>query len=167
MTKKYWVTTKWPPYQYDEDDDTFTIDLQDGREGEAKEKLKPGDLIFIYQLKTGLVEKGSSVKREIGYGGIIALVKATSTVLGGGKTNFTYYKDGSKMNWKWDVKTDTVLKKKSIKRKTFNRIMDYDPNYTLRGFGKKGSGLKNITKSKFCKILKNFDSNIHEKYCKK
>ncbi len=62
----YWITTKWPPYEgEDEDEDSFNVDLQDGRANEAKEKLEKGDLIFIYQLKTGPIEKGLDRKFSI------------------------------------------------------------------------------------------------------
>ena len=39
-----------------------------------------GDLIFIYQLKTAPVERGSNIKRKKGYGGLIALVEAKSSI---------------------------------------------------------------------------------------
>ena len=45
----YWITTKWPPYEDDEEEGSFNLDLQDGRENEAKEKSEKGDLILIYQ----------------------------------------------------------------------------------------------------------------------
>lgn len=163
MARNYWITTKWPPYEHDEKEEgSFNIALQDGRENEAKEKLENGDLIFIYQLKTGPVGRGSDVKRKKGYGGLIALVKAKSGIQKDGSADWIYYEDGSKRCWRWYAETENILIKKSIRRKRFNRLLGYDTDYTLRGFGKDRSGLKNITKGEFCRILKIFSSKKHK-----
>ncbi len=107
------------------------------------------------------------VRRKKGYGGIIALVKAKSRVKRDRNAEWTYYEDGSKRCWRWYVKTDNILVNKSIRRRRFNRLLGYDPDYTLRGFGKDRSGLKNLTKGEFCRILRNFSSKLYKKDCKK
>ena len=37
----YWITTKWPPRKNgDEEESSFIVALQDGRENEAKSSIK-------------------------------------------------------------------------------------------------------------------------------
>ncbi len=75
MTQKYWITTHWPPYEGRDYD--FDVDLQYNHKDAGKE-LEPEDLILIYQLRTGRIEKGLGLKRTVGRCGIIALVFMSS-----------------------------------------------------------------------------------------
>ncbi len=166
MTQKYWITTQWPPYEgrtYD-----FDVELQYDHK-DAGQELAPGDLILIYELKTGRIEKGSiSIRRE-GRCGIIALVKATDKFKktpGGSCKIFYDSQQETKMYWKWYAATKTISKNGFVSREAVNKILDYKPNYNFRGFGKMRSGLKEINEDQFCKLLKLFSLDQYKKCCK-
>lgn len=166
MTQKYWITTQWPQYEASKSDD-FDIELQEKYE-DVRRKLEKGDLIFIYELKTGYVEKGCG-KRKQGRCGIVALVQANESFEENPKKEKRTFYDGKKeikMRWKWLAKIKTLSKNGFIPREKLNVILDYKPNYTLRGFGK-GSGLMDITKGEFCRLLKLFNLDQYKNYCKK
>lgn len=166
MTQKYWITTQWPQYEVRNVDD-FDIELQEKHE-DTRRELQKGDLIFIYELKTGYVEKGCG-KRETGRCGIIALVQANENFEENPKRELRTFYDGKKeikMRWKWLAKAKTVSKNGFVPREKLNEILGYKPKYTLRGFGK-GSGLQIITKEQFCRLLKLFNSDQYKNYCKK
>lgn len=167
MTQKYWITTHWPPYE-DEDYD-FAIELQYDHV-DAGRDFEPDDLILIYQLKTGRVEKGKGLKRTVGGCGIIALVKATDIFRKNPVEYCKIFSDGqqdTKMYWKWKATTEPVSTNGYVSREEVNEILDYRPKYTLRGFGQNRSGLKKLTKDEFCRILRKFSSELYREYCQK
>jgi len=165
MTQKYWITTQWPPYEGE--DIEFAIELQ-YEDIVAGQDLKPDDLILIYQLKTGRVEKGKGLKRMVGDCGIIALVKAIDRFRKNPDGHCKTFSDGqedTKMYWKWIATTKTVSTDGYVSREKVNEILGYSPKYTLRGFGQNRSGLRNLTKSEFCRILRKFSSELYREYC--
>ena len=167
MTSNYWITTQWPPYEGDGHD--FNIELQYHHK-DAGQRLEPDDSIFIYELRTGRVQKGVGLKRQTGRAGIIALVKAIDCFKETSGAECTIFCDGkeeTKMYWKWIAKIKIVSESGFVPRDEVNEILGYSPKYTLRGFGEMGSGLKIITKSQFYKLLESFNSSEYEKYCKK
>ena len=166
MTQKFWVTTQWPQYEVSKSDD-FDIELQERHEN-ADLELNEGDLIFIYELKTGYVEKGCG-KRKTGKCGIVALVQANGRFEENPKKEMRIYYNGNKevkMRWKRLAKVKTVSKNGFVSREKLNRILGYKSNYNLRGVGN-GSGLKIINKRVFCQLLELFDSDQFKNYCKK
>ncbi len=167
MTQKYWITTQWPPYEGE--DNEFAIELQYDHIVAGRD-LEPDDLILIYQLKTGRVEKGKGLKRKVGDCGIIALVKATERFTQNPDGHCKTFSDGqqdTKMYWKWIAETETVSIDGYVSREEVNEILHYSPKYTLRGFGQNRSGLRKLTSGEFCRILRKFNSELYREYCKK
>ena len=144
----FWITTHWPPLEGHENVEwRYHIFLPDGRE-QAGEELRPGDLIFIYESKTGRPLSNSTRKYIVGREGIVALVEAKSRVVEHNNVTPEEYADGSVICWKWQARTE-VNRMGFCSRIQVCRALGYNRNYTLRGFGDHRSGLKKLTMEQF------------------
>jgi hypothetical protein len=89
MIVNYWITTHWPPLE-DESSAGAAVWIPEGRQQAAKD-LKSGDLIVIYETKSGRTEVSTSLdgsteeKRRkpgregmIGYGRVESYIFASS-----------------------------------------------------------------------------------------
>jgi hypothetical protein len=143
----YWLTIHWPPRRGNENTERrHWVFLPDGRE-QAGREIQPGDLVFIYESKTGRQLRGQEYDHNEGGQGIIALIRAISKTEGPqGKPE--RYEDGSEIWWAWHVRTDLV-RECFIPREDVCRVLGYSANYNFRGFGDYRSGLKRLTKGQF------------------
>lgn len=149
----YWLTVHWPLREgYENVEWKYWVFVPKGREQTAKE-MQQGDLIFIYETKTGRQLKRQKYDYHEGRQGIIALVKAVSQLE---PTNEKpeEYADGTKIWWFWQARTE-LIKECFIPRKDVCRVLGYSTNYNFRGFGDYQSGLKKLTVNQF--------SNLHSK----
>ena len=149
---RYWLTVQWPPLQ-EWTKPPLGVYLADGRQ-KAGQNLRPGDLIFIYQAKTGRPIKGAGPYR-LGREGIIFLVKATTEIEEHPGEKPTQYKNGTTLCWKWQAKT--LLEEYGFcPRQIVCQVLGYHPNYTFRGFGIYRSGLYELEKNEFDSLLERF-----------
>ena len=125
----YWLTVHWPPLRKKEL--PMNLYLADGRQ-EAGQAIRPGDLIFIYQTRTGRPRMDAKPYR-LGRQGIVVLVKAETGIQECSENPETY-KNGTTLWWKWQAKT-------SLKEYGFCppevvcQVLKYEPHYNFRGFG--------------------------------
>jgi hypothetical protein len=165
----YWITAHWPPRKTHQNtpDKIFPgIWLPDDRKS-AGDKVRKGDLFFIYQAKSGRPEirnlaNGSEeiVNCFTGREGIIAVCECNSEVFKLPNIKETKYTDGTTINWCWHAEASLISRTGFIKRQDVNRVLQYKPNYNYRGFGDVHSGLKKLTKHEFESLLKLFNTNI-------
>ena len=73
----YWLTAHWPPLQ-EWAKPPLGVYLADGRQ-EAGQDLRPGDLVFVYQAKTGKPRKDGKPYR-LGREAVVFLVRATTGI---------------------------------------------------------------------------------------
>lgn len=161
----YWITTHWPPYKGKNHKNVAKeIWVPDGRE-EAGKDLRAGDLILVYQSRSGrtikITEANGAVKNLTstqGKEGIIAITEAVDSLCCNGNDTETEYTNGTKIWWRWHAPLKIVSKSGFVNREDINIILGYKPNYNLHGFGDCKSGLKKITKEEFDSLRKKFNS---------
>lgn len=144
----YWITTHWPLRKGDDEENEgiYWVYLPDGREQTGR-NAESGDLIWIYESKTGRQLRGIDYDYKVGRLGIIALVKAIS-ILERRHVRSEQYQDGSEILWDWQIRTKRV-KKCFIPREQVCETLGYSLNYNFRGFGDLHSGLKGLTIEQF------------------
>jgi hypothetical protein len=65
----YWLTTHWPPRVGDDPNNVANgVWLPDGRE-KADAELKKGDIVFVYQSRSGRPEKRKTIDGPAPYAG--------------------------------------------------------------------------------------------------
>lgn len=144
----YWLTTHWPPLEGDESQKwLYWVFLPDGRE-QAGEDLRPGDLVFVYESKTGRPLRNQARRYLPGDQGIVALVEAVSPIEEDSGSAREDYADGSTIKWSWRAKTK-VQRTGFLSRQETCRAIGYKENYSMRGFGNLKSGLKKLTSEQF------------------
>jgi len=160
----YWLTTHWPPLE-GVVNDPVRVYLPDDRK-KAGEDLEVNDLIFVYQSQSGrdiIVKdiKGNKIKIKSLNGAmqVVSLVRATTPIIQDNTIKETQYADGTKIRWNWYAETEHVSSNGFIPLKDVTRILGYSPNYNLRAFGDRKSGLKKLTKKQFDELLKVFNGN--------
>jgi len=160
--RKYWVTTHWPPEIGEPV--KYGVYLYDGTQSVGAD-LEPGDRVWIYESKGGrLVVRqhpdGSECKkkRQLGKEGVVALVEVVSKLHDMGGTP-EQYDDGSVRWWRWKVDTRLINQSGFVPRKELNVLLGHKPDYGLRAFGKKHSGLKTVREDVHQKILQAFNQN--------
>jgi hypothetical protein len=163
----YWLTTHWPPRVGDDPNDVANgVRLPDGRE-QAGAELKKGDIVFVYQSRSGRPVKRKTVGgTEIvvhsieGREGIIAVCEAQSEIYEDVDSEPSKYIDGSVIWWRWHAPLMTLTKSGFVSRQSMNTILGYKSNFNLRGFGDLHSGLKKINKDQHSSLLKLFRGAI-------
>jgi hypothetical protein len=161
----YWITTQWPP-RVDESENVHSgVYLPHGRQ-DAGRDLKPGDLIFIYESKTGrtkitkdLFGNATTIKTRNGREGVVCLLRAKTGIMEDFDELESKYTDGSTEWWKWYADTEPIRETGFVPRTKVNAILRYKPNYLLRAFGDEKSGLKKITKEQFTALLSEYLSS--------
>ncbi|MDY0062035.1 MAG: hypothetical protein RBU45_19650 [Myxococcota bacterium] len=138
--KRYWITTHWPPARGDDVD--AGVYLFEGRQ-DVGQNLAPGDLVWIYESRTGRKELGKKSNGFEGREGIVGLAELI-TPLQPHNWPPTTYADGTTRHWRWYAAGEFVDRSGYIDRQALNTILGYKEGYRLRGFGRRNSGLKEI-----------------------
>jgi hypothetical protein len=153
--RRYWFTVHWPPEKGQQRD--FGVFLAEGTQT-AGRKIGPGDYVWVYEskggrakLRTGADGAGRPVGYEEGKRGVVGLsqVKAPLSRLDVTKD---FYSDGSSKLWNWYVDAKPLRMSGFVPLKRVNEILDYKPNYGMRGFGNK-TGLREINESTHFALL--------------
>ncbi len=149
----YWITSHWPPFADDkptlsspDPEYHYRVYLPDGRQSAGRE-LRKGDLLFIYESKTGRPLK-SERRYASGRMGVIALVSALTSILEKPNEEPEEYMDGSSICWKWQAETK-VKKLGFCSHDNVCRILRFKKGYTFHGFGDQHSGLKKLSEKQF------------------
>ena len=161
----YWITTHWPPFEKDKPKPSspdpeyhYRVSLPNGRQN-AGQELSEGDLVFIYESKTGRPLK-SGGKYAPGRKGVIALVSPLTSILEKPDGESEEYQDGSSICWKWQARTQ-VKKLGFCSHDNVCSILGYKRGYTFHGFGDQHSGLKRIDEETFKALLKCFRAGLN------
>jgi hypothetical protein len=151
---KFWLTTQWPPTK-----DLPSLGhrehiwLKAGQE-HVGTNLKPGDLVFIYEYKTGKPRKDKMAywtgRQRIA---TLAVILDVNLKEGFDKSH-EEYSGGSQTVWKLVARTRTINSLYSCPRSKVCDCLGYKKNYSLIGFGE--SGLREITDTQFACLLLHF-----------
>jgi hypothetical protein len=136
--------------------------LQEGHQSLGKD-LCEGDLVLIYQIKSSPAEiqydaNGEKIilKRILGKGGIIAIAKVLNQISAAGRPDPSEYLRRKNMWWRWMAPVEILSTGGIVLRTDVNKVLGYEPNYTLEGFGNKRSGLKKITEEVYRDLADRF-----------
>jgi hypothetical protein len=158
----YWMTTHTPPNTEDLDNyQPSGIWLPDGRE-KAGDRIGEGDKVLIYQTESGTPEvrrirgRTQVIPRSQGKGGIIAIARITGDLEELEDSEPTEYADGTDTWWKWHAETEITSMNGFVPRHRVNRILNYDPDYSLHGFGDYHSGLKWLDEEEYKTLVQEF-----------
>jgi len=153
----YWITVHYPPWEGDKPSPLlpdpeyyYRIYLPDGRQS-AGEELQPSDYVFIYESKTGKALK-SGIRYRKGKYGVVALVKALSSIIENPESKPEEYLYSPPINWKWQVSTQ-IKELGFCSHDNVCKILEYSTDYTFLGFGDHHSGLKKLTAEQFIRLL--------------
>jgi hypothetical protein len=132
--------------------------------------MHKGDLVFIYESKTGRSEiitdpngNKSILKRHEGREGVVCLSEIIKEPYEDEESEPSKYVDGTKIWWRYFSDLKPINSHGFIPRRKVNEIMGYREGYIFRGFGTNHSGIKEITNEKFQSMLKVFTfNNIEE-----
>lgn len=159
----HWLTTHWPPLEDEPDNAPWGVWLQDGYQ-HVGDDLLPGDHVLIFETQSppNLVKGNSTVgtrtvKHRTGRRGIVAVVEVTSQLQESSK-KAERFADGATRWWRWMAPTRLVLHGGFVPWQQVNRVLGYEPNYNMRGFGGR-SGLKNINQEQYHQLVDLFDAS--------
>ncbi|MBU0492180.1 MAG: hypothetical protein KKA73_30515 [Chloroflexi bacterium] len=166
---RYWLTTKWAPLENKPGEKPSDIWIADGREA-AGSAIREGDLVLIYQTKSGPTELHRNpdgvkcpVRRIGGKEGIIAIARVKGCLWEETGKKETEYDDRTKRRWCWHAPTKEITSDGFVPRVQVNRVLGYKPTWSLRGFGRLHSGLKEITKEEYDALVKIFKTGQRPK----
>ncbi len=145
---KYWLTTQWPPTVDGPQGVHEGVWLQEGKEHAGME-LRPDDLIFIYETKTGR-PRADGLHYYQGDQSVVALVKVVDVNLENGFAHsHEVYSDGGELLWKKVARTQLIDGTHSCSHDDTCDCLEYSRNYFFHGFGRFHSGLLELTETEF------------------
>ncbi len=151
----YWLTLHWPPY-VDESEDAnwrYWVFLAEGYQQIGRD-LQSGDRVFVYEtLSAPRVRRGGQFVgiRRRGRQGIVALVRAVSTIEPDPDAEPEIYDDGRELCWRFHAKTQ-LEQEGFLPLQEIRRVLGYKDQYYLRIRG----GLRKLTKAQFDGLLHQF-----------
>lgn len=150
---KYWLTTQWPPtkdYPYGQREHVW---LKAGQEHAGKD-LKAGDLVFIYEFKTGK-PRSDGLAYWTGKQGIVTLAVILDVNLKAGfDQSHEKYSDGSEVVWKRVAHARIINSLYFCHHDVVCNCLGYSKSYFLTGFGR--SGLRELNEAEFGCLLLHF-----------
>lgn len=145
---KYWLTTQWPPTVDGPQGVPEGVWLQEGKEHAGRD-LSRGDLVFIYETKTGRPRE-DRLRYWLGRQGIVALVEILNVSL---DNSFAHshevYSDGGELLWKKVARTQPTDVTRFCSHDDTCDCLQYSTNYFFRGFGRYNSGLLELGETEF------------------
>ena len=157
------MTTHWPHRVYTDKNEVHEgVHIPDGRETSVS-GMNKGDLVFIYESKTGRSEVETTIdgekniiRRHRGREGIVVLAEIVTKPYKDEDSEPTKYIDDTEIWWRFYADTKTINSHGFIPREKVNQILGYAKDYHYRGFGTKHSGVKEITQQQYRDLLKYF-----------
>lgn len=151
----YWITTHWPPRRGEAPSQNTAVWLPDGRE-EAGRDVQVRDLVLIYQSRWGRDQLSQSLDGRTtrvptlrGAQGLIAVGRVTAPVHADPSTQRESYADGTSIWWRWRAPLEILNRSGYVSRPEVCLALGYKPNWTMRGFGDRQSGLKRLSLDQF------------------
>lgn len=160
----YWFTTHWPPRENEENKWGQGIWLQDGKEKYGKD-IKAGDMLVIYESKTGRIEKRRLANGRIlkipcktGKQGVIIIAKITSELYAYPNKPKEEYTNNTSAWWRWHAQAEVVTSSGFLPKENVNRIFGHSAKNNFRGFGKGKCRLMMMSREQFGQILTEYKS---------
>ena len=162
----YWLTTQWPPRENNPERLTDPgVHVQDGVQDVLAE-MRPGDLVFIYESKSGQdrVEESadgqkSVVKTIAGRGGVIALARITTPATARNDVPPELFVSGDVKWWRFRADAEVLNSVGFVPRPQLAGLLGYSKDYAFRGFGDRHSGVKRLSEDEFEAIRSAFRSS--------
>lgn len=163
----YWLTTHWPRF---ESDPTSEVEpgvwLQENA-GQVGAGLDTGDIVFIYQAKSGLdlVETTASgmdvrKRRRVGRAGIVAVATAVGPFgRQDDRVALERYANGTPKCWRWHAPLKVRSMAGFLPLAKVLEVLGQSPAYTFRAFGDRHSGLKRLRRDQHDQVLEAFLRN--------
>ena len=89
---------------------------------------------------------------------MVALIEVTDVASQPEGSKPEQFADGRKVWWRYSAPTKSVNSAGFISRKRLTAILNYAPNYVFHGFGEEHSGLKEISRAVFDRLLSEFNA---------
>jgi hypothetical protein len=144
----YWMTTHWPPARDKPVKPHRHIFLEDDKLA-AADGLSVGDVVFIFELKSGesvVRSDGTRVARRVGRRGIVSRAIVES-VPEDQRVAPERYANGTSRWWRWKAETrqSDEITSRFVPHQRVNEILGYKKDNPLRAPGKLRSGLLRLT----------------------
>ena len=152
----YWMKTRWPALR-DRAHEPNDIWVDVGKEDAAKE-MRPGDSVFIYEIKNGKPRK-DGLKYRLGRMGIVALVEVDDVDLHEGfeqvRVDYVYLKPHKNfISYKLIARTRPVDTSRFCCNEDLCDCFGYKRGFHFMGFGK--NGLKKLAEKEVKCIQNHF-----------
>lgn len=152
----YWLTTHWPRPQDTPSSEPYSGVWVKDRQWAVIKELAPGDLVFIYESKSGALPLGENpdgstfaMPKAEGKAAIVALVRVIKRAVELPDSREIPYDNGQLLWWRYRAQTEPVNSGACIPREEFLPVIGYNPNWNLHGFGDNHSGVKRLTVEQF------------------
>lgn len=163
---RYWLTTHWPRKEDQViDKPPSGLWVQEDKR-HLIDRVSVGDLAFIYESRSGptvvrTYADGSikRIRRRRGREGIVALVEVTDMAYQPEDSRPEQFADGHRAWWRYCALTRSVNSAGFIPRRRVNSALGFAHNYVFHGFGEEHSGLKEIPKRVFKRLLSEFKAD--------
>jgi hypothetical protein len=162
----YWLTTHWPRPQDTPGSEPYADVWVKHGQWDVIKHLAPGDLVFIYESKSGALPLGENpdgstyrLPKTEGRAGVVALVRVSKCAIELPDSREVPYDNGQLLWWRYRALTEPVNSGACIPREEFLPAIGYNPNWNLHGFGDNHSGVKRLTVEQFTALRE-----MYEKY---
>jgi hypothetical protein len=162
---RYWLSAQAPPPEGAPDQKFDCLPLAAGREAAGLE-LEPGDLVLVYQSKSGRpVRRGNAdgtetwVRTVAGRQGIAAVAEVAGRVTRDAGIEKTEYIDGAELCWCWRAPLNAFSIDGYVPLSDVNRVLGFKPAYNFGGFAYRNSGLREIEGGEYWALVEIFRSN--------
>ena len=155
---QFWFTTHWPPREDEPVGRTPNgVWVPDGMFGVVR-ALARDDHVWIYEAKGGPAVKrsdGSCVRSRRGRMGVIALVKATETVMERPGSTLEEYVERPAVWWRYHAETRPLNTAGYIPMSQAAALLGHSPNFNFRGYAR-GAGISEIDAAAHARLLDAF-----------
>jgi len=160
----YWLTTHWPrPHGTPTSEPYGDVWVKDGQWNVIRQ-LTPGDLVFIYESKSGSLPLGHNadgsryqLPKAPGKAGLVALVRVIEPAAQPQDSVPDLYDNGEVMWWRYRARTEPINSGALVLREEFLPLIGYSANWNLHGFGDNHSGVKRLTAAEFTALREMYE----------
>jgi hypothetical protein len=162
---RYWISAQSPPLKGSPAQRLDCLWLAEGREAAGFE-LEPGDLVLVYQSKSGRAVRRRSadgaeewVQTIEGHQGIAAVAEVEERVTRDARIGKTEYIDGTELCWCWRAPINAFSTDGYVPLLDVNGILGFKSTYNFGGFAYRNSGLRQIEADQYWSLVEIFRSN--------
>src|SRR3972149_5116640 len=156
---RYWVTTHWPPREGQDATPLLGVWVPDGREVAAV-GLAPGDRVLVYEARSGRTEirvradgTQGRVRCKLGREGLVLVGEGLEHLSAEPETKPSRYTDGTDIWWRGYAPLKDLGRSGFVPRARVASLLGYKPSYNFRGFGKLRSGIQELSRDQYERLL--------------